>query len=101
MGTGFDCFDSLAHTLDPRVTGRAMDNRLLLKQLMADAGFTNYVNEWWHFSLAGEPYPKTYFDFPWPAALSRAADPVGAARRCGPPGDTATRGCHQPTASSA
>jgi D-alanyl-D-alanine dipeptidase len=31
---------------------------------MADAGFTNYVNEWWHFSLASEPYPKTYFDFP-------------------------------------
>jgi D-alanyl-D-alanine dipeptidase len=64
MGTGFDCFDSLAHTLDSRVTGRAMDNRLLLKQLMKDAGFTNYPKEWWHYSLASEPYPHTYFDFP-------------------------------------
>jgi D-alanyl-D-alanine dipeptidase len=69
MGTGFDCFDSLANTLDPRVTGPAMDNRLLLKQLMKDAGFTNYAKEWWHYQLAGEPFPKTYFDFP----VSRAA----------------------------
>jgi D-alanyl-D-alanine dipeptidase len=64
MGTGFDCFDSLAHTLDSRITGRAMDNRLLLKQLMKDAGFTNYAKEWWHYTLAGEPYPHSYFDFP-------------------------------------
>jgi D-alanyl-D-alanine dipeptidase len=63
MGTGFDCFDSLAHTLDSRITGQAMDNRLLLKQLMKDAGFNNYAKEWWHYTLAGEPYPKTYFDF--------------------------------------
>jgi D-alanyl-D-alanine dipeptidase len=69
MGTGFDCFDSLAHTLDPRVTGPARDNRLLLKQLMTDVGFTNYANEWWHYQLTGEPFPKTYFDFP----VSRAA----------------------------
>ncbi|GII23772.1 M15 family metallopeptidase [Planosporangium mesophilum] len=64
MGTGFDCFDPLANTLDPRITGRAMDNRLLLKQVMTDAGFTNYASEWWHYTLAGEPYPDTYFDFP-------------------------------------
>jgi D-alanyl-D-alanine dipeptidase len=64
MGTGFDCFDSLAHTLDPRITGQARDNRLLLKQLMKDAGFNNYAKEWWHYSLAHEPYPNTYFDFP-------------------------------------
>jgi D-alanyl-D-alanine dipeptidase len=64
MGTGFDCFDSLAHTLDPRITGQAMDNRLLLKQLMSAEGFENYVNEWWHYRLASEPYPDTYFDFP-------------------------------------
>ncbi|MGC9665129.1 M15 family metallopeptidase [Planosporangium sp. 12N6] len=69
MGTGFDCFDSLAHTLDPRVTGPARDNRLLLKQLMGDAGFTNYDQEWWHYSLRNEPYPHTYFDFP----VARAA----------------------------
>lgn len=26
-------------------------------------GFKNYVNEWWHYTLINEPYPKTYFDF--------------------------------------
>lgn len=69
MGTGFDCFDPLAHTLDPRVTGTARDNRLLLRQLMADATFTNYANEWWHYTMADEPFPRTYFNFP----VSRAA----------------------------
>ncbi|MGC9671356.1 M15 family metallopeptidase [Planosporangium sp. 12N6] len=64
MGTGYDCFDPLAHTLDPRVTGPAMDNRLLLKRLMEEAGFANYANEWWHYTLANEPYSDTYFDFP-------------------------------------
>lgn len=64
MGTGYDCFDTLANTLDPRVTGRPLSNRLLLKRLMTDAGFVNYDLEWWHYTLAGEPYPDTYFDFP-------------------------------------
>ncbi len=31
MGTGYDCFDTLAHTLDPRVQGEQLKNRLLLK----------------------------------------------------------------------
>ncbi len=31
---------------------------------MADQGFVNYAKEWWHYTLAGEPYPNTYFDFP-------------------------------------
>lgn len=64
MGTGFDCFDPLAHTADPRITGAARDNRMLLKRLMAAQGFENYPNEWWHYRLTDEPYPKTYFDFP-------------------------------------
>jgi D-alanyl-D-alanine dipeptidase len=64
MGTGFDCFDSLAHTLDPRIKGPAMDNRLLLKKLMQNAGFKNYASEWWHYNLTDEPFPHKYFDFP-------------------------------------
>lgn len=64
MGTGYDCFDPLAHTLDPRVTGVPRANRILLRDTMAAAGFTGYSKEWWHFTLAGEPYPDTYFDFP-------------------------------------
>jgi len=64
MGTGYDCFDTLSHTLDPRIQGEARDNRLLLLRTLEAAGFTNYANEWWHYTLDGEPYPNRYFDFP-------------------------------------
>ena len=64
MGTGYDCFDTLAHTLDPRIQGVQLENRLRLKSAMEAAGFTNYENEWWHYTLANEPFPDTFFDFP-------------------------------------
>ncbi|RJQ75607.1 D-alanyl-D-alanine dipeptidase [Pseudonocardiaceae bacterium YIM PH 21723] len=64
MGTGFDCFDPLAHTDNPAITGKARENRQLLKSTMDRAGFTNLTEEWWHYTLRGEPYPATYFDFP-------------------------------------
>jgi D-alanyl-D-alanine dipeptidase len=64
MGTGFDCFDTLAHTLDPRIQGVQLANRLLLKDAMEAQGFTNLPEEWWHYTLSGEPFPDTYFDFP-------------------------------------
>jgi D-alanyl-D-alanine dipeptidase len=64
MGTGYDCFDTLSHTLDPRIGGEQRANRLLLKTAMEAAGFVNYENEWWHYTLDDEPFPDTYFDFP-------------------------------------
>ncbi len=64
MGTGYDCFDTLSSTLDPRIQGEARQNRLLLKSTLEDAGFTNYANEWWHYTLDDEPFPDRYFDFP-------------------------------------
>ena len=30
---------------------------------MEKRGFKPYQAEWWHFTLVGEPYPDTYFDF--------------------------------------
>jgi D-alanyl-D-alanine dipeptidase len=39
-------------------------HRLLLSMMMQKHGFTPYEKEWWHFRLADEPYPNTYFDFP-------------------------------------
>jgi len=63
MGTSYDCFDRRAHTFDDRVTGRPHRNRLRLRRAMDKAGFAPYDNEWWHFTLRGEPYPETYFDF--------------------------------------
>ncbi|MEU7303573.1 M15 family metallopeptidase [Streptomyces sp. NPDC007189] len=64
MGTGFDCFDTLAHTLDPRIQGVQRANRLLLKNTMESLGFVNLAEEWWHYTYQPEPYPDTYFDFP-------------------------------------
>jgi D-alanyl-D-alanine dipeptidase len=69
MGTGYDCFDSLSHTLDPRISGEARENRLRLRRLMEAEGFVNYWAEWWHYDLANPPYPGQYFDFP----VARAA----------------------------
>ncbi|MFE4373445.1 M15 family metallopeptidase [Streptomyces sp. NPDC056835] len=64
MGTGFDCFDTLAHTDDPRVQGEQRANRQLLKSTLADVGFTNLPEEWWHFTHKPEIFPDSYFDFP-------------------------------------
>ena len=64
MGTGYDCFDTLSHTLDRRIRGARRQNRLRLKSAMEAAGFTNYENEWWHYTLDDEPFPDTYFNFP-------------------------------------
>ncbi|MFE0453638.1 M15 family metallopeptidase [Streptomyces sp. NPDC058914] len=64
MGTGFDCFDTLSHTLDPRIQGEQRANRLLLKDTLGELGFVNLAEEWWHYTFKPEPYPDTYFDFP-------------------------------------
>jgi D-alanyl-D-alanine dipeptidase len=64
MGTGYDCIDPRAHTFHTAIRGRARHNRLLLRSTMEKAGFVPYDNEWWHFTLRGEPYPETYFNFP-------------------------------------
>ncbi|MGV9941961.1 M15 family metallopeptidase [Streptomyces sp. NPDC003401] len=64
MGTGFDCFDTLSHTLDPRVRGEQRANRLLLKSTLEEQGFVNLAEEWWHYTFKPEPHPETYFDFP-------------------------------------
>ncbi|AJC60013.1 M15 family metallopeptidase [Streptomyces sp. 769] len=64
MGTGFDCFDTLAHTLDPRIKGKQRAHRMLLKEGLERAGFVNYADEWWHYTFSPETFPDTYFDFP-------------------------------------
>ncbi|MFI6081964.1 M15 family metallopeptidase [Streptomyces sp. NPDC051217] len=71
MGTGYDCFDTLSHTDDPRIQGEQRANRQLLKTTLADVGFTNLPEEWWHFTHKPELFPDTYFDFPvsWPSVM--------------------------------
>ncbi len=70
MGTGYDCFDTLSHTLDPRIEGKQRANRMLLKNTLEKSGFTNLPEEWWHYTLTDETFPDTFFDFPvWRRAL--------------------------------
>ncbi|NUP18899.1 MAG: M15 family metallopeptidase [Streptomyces sp.] len=73
MGTGYDCFDTLSHTLDPRIQGEQRTNRLLLKGTLETLGFVNLAEEWWHYTYKPEPYPDTYFDFPvsWKSLTKR------------------------------
>ncbi|WP_328859948.1 M15 family metallopeptidase [Streptomyces sp. NBC_00306] len=64
MGTGYDCFDTLSHTEDPRIQGKQRANRQLLKSTLTGLGFVNLAEEWWHFTYKPELFPDTYFDFP-------------------------------------
>ena len=40
------------------------ENRMILRKAMLAHGFKPYDCEWWHFTLANEPFPDTYFTFP-------------------------------------
>jgi len=64
MGTPFDLFSPRSAPSDGSVGAEARKNRALLAQAMRRGGFYAYGKEWWHFTLRGEPFPSTYFDFP-------------------------------------
>lgn len=64
MGSGFDFFGPISWPDSREVGTQQRANRLLLRTLMLEHGFNPYPREWWHFSLADEPFPNTYFDFP-------------------------------------
>jgi D-alanyl-D-alanine dipeptidase len=63
MGTHFDFFSPRSWTADRSVSAQAHADRLLLATAMRRRGFYGYSREWWHFTLRGEPFPRTYFDF--------------------------------------
>ena len=64
MGSPYDFFGPTSWPASPVVTAQQRANRALLQNLMATHGFNSYTKEWWHFTLANEPYPESYFDFP-------------------------------------
>lgn len=64
LGTSFDCFSEKSALGHPGVTSQARRNRAVLAAAMSAEGFRGYGKEWWHFTLAKEPFPKTSFDFP-------------------------------------
>jgi len=64
MGSPFDLFGPISHYYSPDITPEQRANRQALREIMTAAGFVPYDGEWWEFTLAGEPYPHTHFDFP-------------------------------------
>lgn len=76
MGTTFDCFDGKSTLFASNITKEQNTNRVVLEEAMRAHGFNDYSFEWWHFVLANEPHPDTYFDFPiMPRRDSEAPSP--------------------------
>ena len=63
FGTEFDFFGKQAAPLYHHVSPEQRAHRLLLRMIMVHYGFIPNENEWWHFTLANEPFPNTYFNF--------------------------------------
>jgi D-alanyl-D-alanine dipeptidase len=64
MGTPFDFFSPRSWPADASVSAQARANRKILSAAMRRHGFRPHSKEWWHFTLAREPFPDSYFDFP-------------------------------------
>ncbi len=64
MGSPFDYFSEVSHPDYKGVTDEQYANRMMLRNVMLKHGFEPIDCEWWHFTLADEPYPDTYFEFP-------------------------------------
>ncbi len=64
MGSIFDFMDPRSWPSYTDLTAEQLKNRSILRDAMLASGFEPFDTEWWHFMIAPEPYPDTYFDFP-------------------------------------
>ncbi|RKP58323.1 peptidase M15 [Cohnella endophytica] len=63
MGSPYDFFGDISSHGTKLITAKQTANRNILKNAMVKHGFDPYSKEWWHYTLAKEPYPTRYFDF--------------------------------------
>lgn len=67
MGTSFDLFDKASHHVNYLIDKRYKKRRSYLKIIMEMHGFKAATREWWHYTLANEPYladdENHYFNF--------------------------------------
>ena len=63
MGGEWDYFGKRSNYDYPEISSKQKENRALLQKIMIKHGFLPYAEEWWHFTLAKEPFPNQYFDF--------------------------------------
>lgn len=62
--TGEYTGDNSASPRGLSITAEQFENRMILRRAMVAHGFKTLDSEWWHFTLAGEPFPDTYFNYP-------------------------------------
>jgi zinc D-Ala-D-Ala dipeptidase len=58
FGTGYDFLDPRSSTESADVSAAAQANRRKLRTVFANAGFSNYRREWWHFSFKSDRRPR-------------------------------------------
>lgn len=63
MGSSYDFFGEISWVNYKGLTKKQLENRQLLQSVMLKNGFRNYPQEWWHFTLRGEPFKNQYFNF--------------------------------------
>ena len=63
MGSTYDFFGKISNLDYQDLNAKQRSNRELIQRIMIKYGFRPYAQEWWHFTLNHEPFPKTYFDF--------------------------------------
>ena len=63
MGSPYDFFGKISNLDYQDLNAKQRSNRELIQRIMIKYGFRPYAQEWWHFTLNNEPFPKTYFDF--------------------------------------
>ena len=63
MGGEFDWFAQISSHDYADLTPAQKANRRLLRETMLAAGFEDYSEEWWHYTLPSDA-PKVYYDFP-------------------------------------
>jgi zinc D-Ala-D-Ala dipeptidase len=56
MGTPFDTFSEKAHSTYQDLPKNVLENRKLLRGVLADVGFKGIRTEWWHFSYQNAKY---------------------------------------------
>ena len=68
MGTKYDFFGELAYPKEEarflkagKLSQKAIENRLILRQAMTQAGFTGIDYEWWHFNAFSRKVAKQMF----------------------------------------
>ena len=62
--TGEYTGDNSKSPANRKITAEQFKNRMILRAAMMRHGFCPFRTEWWHFTLADEPFPDTYFTFP-------------------------------------